>query len=262
VHGVRSRVVGDKRVRVFSAPVVFGALTYTVGSDGRYDASVDPHNTAILVDPDGNFVERFDKNYLVLFSERIPFVDTFPFLKKILPRAAGNFTAGTEVVNLPLKTKDGRTIPLGPMICFEDILPSFGRRVGALHPQLFVNLTNDTWFGNTSEPWEHLALSVYRSVEQRTALVRAVNSGVSAYVDPAGRVAKRTYAIDPALDPRPADKLLVEVPLMEAGHTVYQKVGDLFGYTAAALTLFLWLVLPRIRRLRRGVTRSDPPAGG
>ena len=75
------------------------------------------------------------------------------------------------------------------MICYEDILPGFLRGVGQLHPNLLVNLTSDSWFGADTEPWEHLALSVFASVELRVSMVRAVNSGVSALIDPNGRAA-------------------------------------------------------------------------
>jgi apolipoprotein N-acyltransferase len=85
-------------------------------------------------------------------------------------------------------------------------------------------------------------------------MVRAVNTGVSAFIDPAGEVYAKSYAVDPLIDPRPADTLMAEVPLVEGGHTVYVAVGDLFGYLCAAATLFLWLVAPRLRtRYRRAV---------
>jgi apolipoprotein N-acyltransferase len=114
---------------------------------------------------------------------------------------------------------------LGPVICYEDILPGFLRRVGALHPNLLVNLTSDSWFGAGSEPWEHLALSVYASVELRVAMVRAVNSGVSALIDPNGRLVAKSYADDPYRHPRPADGLLVTAPRMAGSDTVYVRYG-------------------------------------
>jgi apolipoprotein N-acyltransferase len=247
-HGLRTRLdAAGKPVVLFRDPLLFGALTFDVDAQGRWKQDVDPYNSAIMLDPDGSFVARFDKMYLVMFSEHIPFVDTFPWLKKVLPHGSGNFSRGENVVTFPLRARDGREYRLGPMICFEDILPVYGRRLGALHPHLLVNITNDAWFGDTSEPWEHMALSVFRAVEQRTALVRAVNTGVTAMIDPVGRVQKRTYAIDPVEDPHPADRLLGRVPMLEAGHTFYARFGDVFGYLCTALTLLAWLVLPRLR---------------
>ena len=111
------------------------------------------------------------------------------------------------------------------MICYEDILPGYLRDVGALHPNLLVNLTSDSWFGAGSEPWEHLALAVYASVELRVAMVRAVNSGVSALIDPNGRLLVKTYADDPYRHPRAADGVVVTAPRMPGGDTVYVRFG-------------------------------------
>src|SRR5205814_5021079 len=96
-----------------------------------------------------------------------------------------NFARGSSVTTFPFGPWR-----LAPMICYEDIIPSFGRRLVAQEPppNLLVNITNDAWFGATSEPYEHMALAVYRAVEHRLDLVRAVNTGVSAVIDATGRV--------------------------------------------------------------------------
>ena len=244
----------DKVARVrrgFTVPLVMGALT---------NDDVHPHafNSALLLDADGQFRARFDKIFLLMFGEYIPLYDTIPWVRKLVPEAAGQLQRGEEIATFPL-THDGREVRLGPMICYEDILPAFGRKLGALNPHLLVNLTNDAWFGDTSEPWEHMALSVYRAVELRTGLVRAVNTGVSASIDATGRVVKQTYAADPAITPRPADGFVTQVSLLEGGHTVYQAVGDLFGYlNAAALAILIfWQLRSAEKRTRR--RGSAPP---
>jgi apolipoprotein N-acyltransferase len=142
------------------------------------------------------------------------------------------------------------------MICYEDILTDFNRELASHHPHLLVNLTNDAWFGDTSEPWEHMALSVYRAVEMRTDLVRAVNTGVSAFIDASGRVYHKTYAVDPHITPRAVDGIVDDVRLMEGGHTLYAAIGDLFGYLCVAAMLFLWQVLPRLDARRRRLTAT------
>ena len=63
---------------------------------------------------------------------------------------------------------------IGPMVCFEDILPQFGRKMAAEKPNVFINITNDAWFGDTAEPYQHLALAVFRTIEHRRPMVRAV----------------------------------------------------------------------------------------
>jgi apolipoprotein N-acyltransferase len=149
-----------------------------------------------------------------------------------------------------LKGADGQAWRLGPVICYEDILQGFLRGVGQLHPNLLVNLTSDSWFGAETEPWEHLALAVFGSIELRVSMVRAVNSGVSAYIDPNGRLLQKTYADDPYLRPRAEDGILVTVPLMPGGGTVYTAVGNLFAYLCIAATL----ILVGIAAARRPIT--------
>lgn len=228
--------------RGFTVPLVFNAITYNAPLN-----SGPPYNSALVIDRDGKLAGRYDKNYLFMFGEYMPGSDIFPWLKDLSPMSE-QYAAGEEAVTLPFQDKEGREWRLGPMICLEDILSSFGRQLAAKRPHLLVNLTNDSWFGDTREPWQHLALSVFRSVELRTDLVRAVNTGVSAYVDATGRIYAETYVVDPAKNPRDADTILAEVALAEAGHTVYAVAGDFFGYTCIALALALCLILPRRRR--------------
>ena len=96
------------------------------------------------------------------------------------------------------------------MICYEDILAGYLRQVGELHPNLIVNMTVDSWYGARTEPWEHLALAVFATVELRAAMVRSVNSGVSALIDPNGRLLQKTYANDPYREPRRGGRHLGE----------------------------------------------------
>jgi apolipoprotein N-acyltransferase len=234
-----------QRIRAgFTTPLILGVVTY----DESYNDGVRQYNTALMLDREGKFTGRYDKNFLLAFGEYMPGAETFPGLKNLLP-AAGRFTPGADVTVFSFRTTDGRQWRIGPMICLEDIVPSLGRKLAARHPHLLVNITDDSWFGNTSEPWQHLALSVFRAVELRTEMVRAVNPGVSAYIDATGRVYAKTYSTDPTKEHRSTDKLLEEVALIEGGHTVYPAVGDLFGYTCVGITLFLWLILPRAIKL-------------
>ncbi len=228
----------DKRVQQgFSTPVLFGAITF--GGDSPY-----PFNTALMMDGHGNVTGTFDKNFLLVFGEYIPFYEHARWVQKLIPEAS-NFARGDSVTAFPL----GRW-RLGPMICYEDIIPSFGNRLGALDPSpnLLVNITNDAWFGATSEPWEHMALSVYRAVEHRLDLVRAVNTGVSAFIDATGRVVDRGPAVDPEDQPdaKPVT-LLDEAAMLQAGG-LYGTIGDSFG----GLNLLALLGLGAWARKRSG----------
>ena len=214
----------------FNIPLIFGVLTYT--RNEPY-----PYNSAYMLDANGKIVGRFDKNHLLIFGEYIPFYKTIPQFKTWFP-ATSHFSAGTDVTTFPF-----RNYRIGPLICYEDIIPAFTRRLAKRKPNLLVNLTNDAWFGLSAAPWQHFALSVYRSVEHRLDLVRSVNTGVSAVVDATGRVQAQTSVYDPVVQGNvPPVTLFEEVALMDPPTTVYAKVGDLFGYLnlLAVLLLLFW----------------------
>ena len=230
--------------RGFSVPTLIGAEMY----DAVHE---DAFNSAILLDRNGKVAGHYDKVRLLAFGEYVPGIETFPWLRKFLPAGAGRFAAGVGPGAISLRGPNGDAWRLGPVICYEDILQGFLRGVGRLHPDLLVNLTSDSWFGADTEPWEHLALAVFASVELRVSMVRAVNSGVSALIDPNGRVTQKTYADDPYRHPRGADGMLVTAPKMAGGHTLFVAVGNLFAYLCLAGTLGLLIgALVRARRLR------------
>lgn len=218
--------------RGFGVPVVIGADMYDPAHEQAF-------NSAVFLDGDGRVAGRYDKARLLAFGEYIPGVDYFPWLRKLLPAGTGRFTAGKGPGVMPLQRPGGEIWKLGPVICYEDILQEYLRGVGQLHPNLLVNLTVDSWYGAATEPWEHLALAVFAAVELRVSMVRAVNSGVSALIDPNGRLVQKTYANDPYRDPRAADGIVVSAPRMQGGHTVYVAVGNLFAYLCLAATLTL-----------------------
>jgi apolipoprotein N-acyltransferase len=176
-------------------------------------------NTALFADGTGRILGRYDKQFLLAFGEYLPFGDTFPVLYKWSPNS-GRFTPG-ELID-PLVWDEHR---ISALICYEDILPSFVRKiVRHADPDLLVNLTNDAWFGDSTEPWIHLALSKLRSVEHRRYLVRATNSGVSAIVDAAGRVVAHGGTFR-------EETVVGQIRWMRAT-TVYSVVGDIPWYAA------------------------------
>jgi apolipoprotein N-acyltransferase len=213
--------------RGFQTPLLFGAVTRVVGRPQK-PADRYPYNTALMMDGEGNVTGKFDKVFLMLFGEYIPFYDSIPWFTKVFPEAS-NFSRGSEPASFPLRV-NGRDYKLGPLICYEDILPGFTRRVAKLAPNAFVNITNDAWFGRTAEPYQHLALAVFRSVEHRLEMVRAVNTGVSAHIDAAGRVLAQSPSVDPAeTPPAPPATLLVDLAMLDGGG-LYRRVGDLFAF--------------------------------
>ncbi|CAN5229523.1 apolipoprotein N-acyltransferase [soil metagenome] len=207
-------------------PTIFGGVVMHLDPDPRLERL---YNTALISNRAGKVVGRYDKEYLLAFGEYLPFGDTFPILYEWSPNS-GRFASGTEKNLLVVDTASGPH-KIAPLICYEDILPAFTNdMVAGTDTELLVNITNDAWFGDTAEPWEHLALATLRSVEHRRYLVRSTNSGVSAIVDPVGRVMVHTNTFK-------SESLDAIVHLMK-GATVYEYVGNKPWWLFATATVF------------------------
>lgn len=139
-------------------------------------------NRAWLMDDTGRTTQKYDKEHLVPFGEYMPMEEWIPFDK--LVQAAGDFVPGKE--NKPLML-DG--VALGVLICYEAIFPSLAQQQVERGANALLNISNDAWFGNTSAPKQHLNLTIMRAVEQGRWLVRGTNTGISAFIDPLGRIA-------------------------------------------------------------------------
>jgi apolipoprotein N-acyltransferase len=230
-----------------------------IGSDTYDSATADVYNSAILLDRGGSIAGLYDKVRLLAFGEYIPGVELFPWLKHIVPLGSARFTAGKGPRILRFRDTTGTDWALGPVICYEDILPDYLAELGRARPNLLVNLTVDSWYGARTEPWEHLALSVFASVELREAMVRAVNSGISALIDPNGRLLEQTRADDPYRDPRPPEGIVVSVPRLDGGHTLFVRLGCWFPWTCAVALALLGAIAATRRRLQRQSRPGLPP---
>ena len=204
-------------------PVLLGALGHRT-HHGRAEL----YNSAFLIDRGGRVLGHSDKQRLLPFGERMPLGEQLPFLYDLAP-GAGQFTPGAA--SQALQLGEAR---LAVLICYEDILPSFVRSVTrATRPNLLVNITNDAWFGDSAAPHVHLALAVLRAVEQRRSLLRATNSGVSAVIDPLGRVLAKSGTFR-------AKTLHARVALL-AEDTPYTRLGDWPGMLSALAIALLCL---------------------
>ncbi|MEI7894286.1 MAG: apolipoprotein N-acyltransferase, partial [Myxococcales bacterium] len=195
-------------------PAIFGAVLYRFEPPPR---DVAMFNTALSTDVKGRVNGRFDKAHLLMFGEYLPFGEWFPALYGWSPQS-GRFSPGKSLEPLVIDL-GGVKHPVSTLVCYEDILPSFTNTL--VHhgsPELLVNMTNDAWFGDTIEPWQHLALAKFRAIEHRRFLVRATNSGVSAVIDPVGRVVAKTAT---------SREGTLRVPIRWLrGTTVYEVLGD------------------------------------
>ncbi len=213
-----------KRVTArLGVPTIIGTLLMRPGPDQMHPTMF---NTALLATDNGAIVGRYDKQYLLAFGEYLPFGEMFPALYRMSPNSS-RFSSGTSLE--PLVWGDHR---ISALICYEDILPGFvNKAVHHADPDLLVNLTNDTWFGDSTEPFIHFALAKLRAVEHRRYLIRATNSGLSGIVDPIGRTILHGGTFK-------EEDLLGEARFMHAT-TGYEILGDYPWYLAALLIGFM-----------------------
>lgn len=195
------------------APAIFGGVVVREVPDERGYVL---HNSAFSSDASGTITGRYDKQYLLAFGEYLPFGEMFPALYRWSPKS-GRFTPGTSFDPVMLHIR-GKQHPVTVLICYEDVVPEMtNRAVAQANPELLVDITNDAWFGDSAEPWQHLALAKLRAIEHRRFLVRGANSGVSAVVDPVGRVIAQSGTFT-------RETLIAPIRFMRA-NTLYEQLG-------------------------------------
>lgn len=209
-------------------PVLFGLITRArpVSVDGFVE--LNSYNSATLVSPDGNLKPSYDKLQLLWFGEMVPGGAYFPALRRIFQKSGG-LIPGEKPVALHLDperdTRAGQNpraaLHMGVLNCYEDTLTGVGRQiVRALQPNLLVNVTNDVWFSDTAEPELHARLAVMRAVELRLDLIRAVNYGVTSWVDASGTTRLRKEQNNPFV-------VMVHPAIREGQLTPYARMGDI-----------------------------------
>jgi apolipoprotein N-acyltransferase len=195
--------------------------------------NADYFNSAYLIGPGGEVLGKYDKAHLVPFGEYTPFKKYLPFLGKIVEHV-GDFKPGIKGQTLEMQ---GRK--LGIQICYEIIFPALSRAMVQNGAGLLITITNDAWYGTTAGPYQHFSLAVLRAVENRRALARAANTGISGFVDPAGRVLGPTRLMEEATAVR-------DLPLLDAA-TVYTRYGDIFAGVClmGSIAITAWELLRR-----------------
>jgi apolipoprotein N-acyltransferase len=189
-------------------------------------AALAPYNSAILIDPQGQRVFTYDKIHLVPFGEYEP----FPLIRSVVASVSdevGAFRKGSKysVAHLP----DGFTF--GIFICYEAIYPGEVRHFAANGAELYINISNDGWFGRSAAPEQHLRMARVRAVENRRWLLRVTNNGFTASVDPYGRI----------FHPLPPDvRAAVDLPYdFRTDETIYTRFGDWFPWLCVIVSAIL-----------------------
>jgi len=214
------------------SPVIVGGI----GSDNSQGQQVD-YNSAMVFAPDGQPVGRYDKIHLVPFGEYIPFQQYLTFAHKLTGKVS-SFSRGTQRSTFRL---NGHRY--GVFICYEAVFADEVRHFAQLGAEVLVNISDDAWYGDTSAPWQHLNMVRMRAIENRRWLIRATNNGVTAAIDPYGRVRQ-------SIPRHVSDSLSAQYGFRD-DVTFYSNHGDIFAWLCvmASVAILLWSVKKKIKQL-------------
>jgi len=199
----------------FNIPLLIGSIDVEDGTPPVL------RNTAFLV-THGGIAGRYDKIHLVPFGEYVPLSGVIGFVRGWAEFIA-ELEPGTRAVVFA-----GPPAPFGVVICYEGIFPDLFREFVNDGARVMVNMTNDGWFGRTSGPAQHLTMYPFRAVEHRIAVVRAANTGVSAFIAPSGQIVRHLGLFERGV-------LTDRVPLRH-GRTLYTRLGDWVAWLSLALS--------------------------
>jgi apolipoprotein N-acyltransferase len=227
----RSRLL--ELARQTGDPILFGAPALEL--DHRPIAS---YNRAYLVSGQGQVLSHYDKMQLVPFGEYVPMRAVLGYFVNRIVVGLGQFVPGREHTLFDVKGAK-----LGVLICYESVFPNLTREAVAAGADILVNITNDAWYGDSSAPYQLLAMASMRAVETHTPMIRVANTGISTVITPTGAITARTDLFTRDTE--------IETVSWSKGRTLYARVGDLFAEVCFALSVIgvLWAWLrPRKQR--------------
>ena len=240
-NDLRFRTVVSEMARQSKAWVVTGAIGTANAPPGGGNSQV--FNSAALVSPNGEWTERYDKVHLVPFGEYLPFPRLFAFAAG-LTKEVGEFGRGDS--RAPL---DGGGEKLGVFICYESIFPDEVRQFVARGAQVLVNISNDGWYGDSGAYAQHLNQTRMRAIENNRWLLSVADTGVTASIDPWGRVTARI--------PRKQRTTLAASYGLTSVTTFYPRHGDWFAYACAIISLGVLLAsLASLKKPQEGQSSS------
>jgi apolipoprotein N-acyltransferase len=230
--------INDPRLQPWLATIARDTDSYLiVGSVGTVEtqtAQGQPQllNSALVVDPAGQAIGHYDKIHLVPFGEYVPFKDLLFFASK-LTREVGDFARGTE-----RRVFDLGGTRVAVVICYESIFPDEVRQFVANGAQVLVNISNDGWYGETGAPFQHMQMARMRAIENHRWLLICTNSGVTASIDPYGRVVKKAER---------NTRTALTVPFAaQTENTFYSRNGDIFAWCCVVISILAVFVRTRI----------------
>ena len=232
---VLSQLTPIQLAQTLNTNLLLGGIALTlVGEEQMY------FNSAYYYNKAGKFVDRYDKIHLVPFGEFTPLKKHFPFLASLVPYEIG-LTQGHRRTLFRLDTTHHGSFVFGSSICYEDTVPSLIRKFKKDGADFILNITNDGWFRNSAELDQHLAIMVFRAVENRFCMARAANTGISAFVGPDGAIYAKLS--DSKGKYREISGTLIDrIKLVEKYNPFYTMCGDWFSILCmAALGIMLFI---------------------
>ena len=213
-------------VDTLSIPLVTGGITVKESKKGEEKGKRPAlANSSIVFDKNGKNVFTYDKTHLVPFGEYVPLKNILGFIDKIVV-GIGDYKEGDSFDKY--KWEKGS---FSSAICYEIAFPSLIRKFYKRGGDFLVTITNDAWFGKTTGPYHHFAMTVFRAIENRKPVLRAANTGVSAIIDSSGRTVAKTQIFE--------KNLIIENIRTDSTISIYSKYGDLFIYFCTIITIIL-----------------------
>jgi apolipoprotein N-acyltransferase len=210
-------------VQQFETHLLFGVQDIIPAPPPR---NYNSFNSAFLLSPTGELVVKYDKINLVPFGEYVPFKKALFFIDKLVT-AIGEVLPGTTYTVMPFDER-----PFSTLICFEIIFPNLVRKFVDRGAQFLVTITNDAWYGRSSAPYQHFSMATFRAIENRKAVARAANTGISGFIDPYGRVIAQSDIF--------VEDAIVRVIPVRNTMTFYTQWGDVFARLCCLLAV-LWM---------------------
>ena len=200
------------QILTWNKALITGAYSREFGTDQVY-------NGLFFFNAQGQLTDSaYRKSQLLAFGERLPFGDVFPWLYDLLPFVSSFATGpGPQIKKLQIEDK---TYFVAPQICYEILYPWFTRQGAGLGADLIVNVTNDSWFGKTFEPFQHATMTWARAIETRRPLIRSTNTGQSSVISETGTVLMKSPLGQEWFE-------MVKLPVPPQRQTFYMKYGHL-----------------------------------
>lgn len=214
------------------AYVVSGTVTFAGQGNSQ------PQNAAVLLSPDGQLLLLYDKIHLVPFGEYVPWW-AFPGKVGKVTAQVGDFVPGKSVE--VARTPEG---VIGIFICYEAIFPQLVRKFAAKGASVLVNISDDGWYGDTAAPFQHFEMARFRAIENGRFVLRGTNNGITAIIDPYGRIRKQIS--------RNQRGILTGHFRYLSEKTFYTEYGDVFAWSCVVVAAGIVLLMTMMPGFRAG----------